>query len=143
MTYGAGACPDLCKTPSVYSLSNQHIIPPNFIHLYFILNDYRYSIINYFKWLNINHIIIWTHPNPSLLRKEGQKRISPFFCLQEKGVGGMSTRIINAFLRLLLLIPDTHFILFLIWTLNYAIKSGNIWFWFSDKIRILWKHHQK
>jgi len=54
-----------------------------------------------------------THPNPSLLSKEGLKAFfTPFFCLQEKGAGGMSTGKAEKHSQLLLFIPDNQYKLY-------------------------------
>jgi len=48
-------------------------------------------------------------PQPLSAPQRGAKKdLPPFFCLQEKGAGGMSTCMIKTFLRLLLFIPDSH-----------------------------------
>lgn len=48
-------------------------------------------------------------PQPLSAPQRGAKKdLPPFFCLQEKGAGGMSTCMVKTFLRLLLFIPDSH-----------------------------------
>jgi hypothetical protein len=49
----------------------------------------------------------------SASQRGAKKILSPFFCLQEKGAGGMSTCKVEKQTQLLLFIPDSHNFLFI------------------------------
>jgi hypothetical protein len=49
-------------------------------------------------------------PQPlSALQRGAKSLLTPFFCLQEKGAGGMSTCKVEKYSQLLLFIPDSQF----------------------------------
>jgi hypothetical protein len=49
-------------------------------------------------------------PQPlSALQRGAKKLFTPFFCLQEKGDGGMSTCKLEEYTKYLLFISDSHF----------------------------------
>jgi hypothetical protein len=51
--------------------------------------EYRFLIIKYIRYLNICYLITRTHPNPSLLCKEGLKASPPLLLLcKRRGTGG-------------------------------------------------------